>query len=139
MVVALGLVAACDERFEDVSKDPKFKNIVGTRYEIIGSVDAYGIRAHPKAPVEYITFIPPPGIEGYEVDFRLPITPGSIITVVQVLDSNRWPDPSLTFAIELQGTKMPVEVPIRIDLFRGNEGQGRAQLNPDIYRQINSR
>ena len=137
MVVALGLVVACEVKFEDVSRDREFKNLVGTRYEIIGTVDAYGIRAHSKAPVEYITFIPPPGVEGSQIDFRLPIAPGSKITVLRVLRSNRLIDNNISFAIELQGTKMPVEVPMRIELFRGNEGEGRTQLNPTIYRRIN--
>lgn len=136
MVIALGALVACQVQFEDVSKDPKFKHVVGSRYEVVGAVHGYGIRQHSKAEVEYITLIPPPGIEGSEVGFRVPINPGSKITVLKVLRSNRWPDPNLTLVIQLEGTQMPIGTTIRIDLFRGNEGQGLLQLNPGIYRKI---
>jgi len=136
IVIALGALVACQETFVDVSKDPKFRQVVGSQYTVVGRVDGYGIRQHSKAEVEYITLIPPPGIEGSEVGFRVPITLGSRITVLKVLRSNRWPDPNLTLVIRLEGMQMPVETTIIIDLFRGNEGKGLAQLNPSIYRNI---
>lgn len=136
IVIALGALVACQQKFVDVSKDPKFRQVVGSRYTVVGSVEAYGIRQHSKAEVEYITLIPPPGIEGSEVGFRVPITFGSRITVLKVLRSNRWPDPNLTLVIRLEGMQMPIETTIIIDLFRGNEGKGLAQLNPSIYRNI---
>lgn len=136
MVIAVGALVGCDVQFTDVSKKPKFRQLVGARYEVVGALDAYGIRQHSKAEVEYTTLIPPPGIAGSEVGFRITIEPGSTITVLKVLKTNRWPDPDLTLEIQLTGTRMPVETVIRIDLFRGNEGQGIAQLNPRIYRRI---
>lgn len=136
VVIAIGALAGCEERFADVSHDPRFRQLVGTRYQVVDAVDAYGIRHHSKAPVEYITLIPPPGIAGSEVGFRVRIEPRSTITVLEVLKSNRWPDPDLTLEIQLTGTAMPVETVIMIDLFRGNEGDGVAQLNPRIYRKI---
>jgi hypothetical protein len=39
-------------------------------------------------------------------------------------------------AAALIRTRMPVETEIKIDLFRGNEGQGNTGLNPRIYRPI---
>ncbi|MDQ2988102.1 MAG: hypothetical protein M3R60_03245 [Pseudomonadota bacterium] len=74
-VMAVGALAGCDERFADVSNDPRFRQNVGARYEVIGAVDAYGIRHHSKAPVDYVTLIPPPGIAGSEVGFRIRIAP----------------------------------------------------------------
>lgn len=138
MVILVGALVGCDEQFTDVSKDAKFRQLVGARYEVVGALDAYGIRQHSKAKVEYTTLIPPPGIAGSEVGFRITIEPGSTITVLKVLKTNRWPDPDLTLEIQLTGTRMPVETIIKIDLFRGNEGQGIAQLNPRIYRRIAS-
>ncbi|MFZ4878844.1 hypothetical protein ACL9RI_27485 [Janthinobacterium sp. Mn2066] len=138
MCTMLGALVACQVRFEDVSKDPEFRHVIGSRYEVVGVVDAYGIRTHSNAEVEYITFIPPPGFDGSEIGFRVPINYGSKITVLKVLKSNRWPDPNLTFVIQIEGMKMPIDKEIRIDLFRGNEGKGRLQLNPKIYRNIYS-
>ena len=136
MVIAVGALVGCDVQFTDVSKDPEFRQLVGARYEVIGALDAYGIRQHAKAPVEYITLIPPPGIAGSEVGFSIAIEPGSTITVLKVLKTNRWPDPDLTLEVRLTGTRMPVETEIRIDLFRGNEAKDNTGLNPRIYRPI---
>ena len=136
MAIVAGSLLGCDEQFIDVSKDPKFKHLTGTRFRVIGALDAYGIRPHSKAEVEYITLIPPPGIAGSQVGLRIPIEPGSTVTVLKVLKTNRWPDPDLTLQILLTGTRLPVEKVIRIDLFRGNEGTGDTPLNPRIYRAI---
>lgn len=121
---------------DSLSNDPRFRPSVGARYEVVGAVDAYGIRHHSKAPVDYVTLIPPPGIAGSEVGFRIRIEPGSTITVLKVLKSNRWPDPDMTLEVQLTGMRMPVETVVTIDLFRGNEGDGVVQLNPRIYRRI---
>lgn len=136
----LGALLGCssEEKFEDVSGDPKFHAAIEARYEIVGAVDAYGIRPHSKGAVDYITLIPPPGIEGPEVGFKVPIRTGSTITVVKVLRTNRVFDPTMSFVVKLEGTGMPVNVPTRIELFRGNGGAGFLQLNPAIYRQLPS-
>ena len=136
MMIVVGAVLGCDERSIDVSKDIRFTQLVGARYEVIGVLNAYGLRQHSKAPVEYITLIPPPGIGGRQIGFSVAIEPGSTITVLKVLKTNRWPDPDLTLEVQLTGTRMPVETTIRIDLFRGNEGQGNMLLNPRIYRRV---
>ena len=133
----LGTLLACtEETFKDVSDAPEFKIAVGATYEVVGAVDAYGIRRHSGAAVEYITLIPPPGIEGSEVGFRVSVNSGSRIIVLKVLKTNRWIDRDLSFVVKLEGTNMKSDVVTRIDLFRGNEGQGFLQLNPRIYRKM---
>lgn len=134
IVGIIGTLAGCDVAFSDVSKDPKLGGLVGARYEVIGALDAYAIREHSKADVEYTTLIPAPGIAGSEVGFRIAIKQKSEITVLKVLRSNRWPDPDLALEVKLTGTSALIE-PVRIELFRGNEEQGGAQLNPRIYRR----
>ena len=138
LFITLGALVACQVRFEDVSKYPEFRHVIGSRYEVVGAVNAYGIRPHSKAEVEYITLIPPPGFDGSEIGFRVPINYGSKITVLKVLKSNRWPDPNITFVVKIEGTEMPIDSTIRIDLFRGNEGKGSLQLNPEVYQNIYS-
>ncbi len=139
MLAALGLLLGCsEEKLKDVSADPKFSPFVGGRYEVVGLVYAYGIRRHSKAPVDYITLIPPPGIGGTSVGFEIPIRVGSKITVLRVLKTNRVFDPEMDFVVRLEGTEMPAEVVTRISLFRGNEGVGFLQLNPAIYRKLSA-
>ena len=59
------------------------------RYVVVGQVDAYGVRRNSKAPVEYITLIPPPGVQGSEVGFQVPVRLRSTLTVRKVIRTNR--------------------------------------------------
>ncbi len=139
MSIMLGGLSGCfEEQLDDVSKDPKFNQIVGLRYKVVGAVDGYGIRKHSKAEIDYITLIPPPGIQGVQIAFRTPIKVGSTITVLKIFRTNRFFDPNMSIVIQLEGTQMPIDKIIRVDLFRGNEGQGLGQLNPSIYRQLST-
>jgi hypothetical protein len=133
-VLAFGL--SIEEKLTDVSERPENMKEIGLRYEVIGPVDAYGIRRSSQSQVEYVTLIPPPGIAGSEVGFRIPVVGGSKVVVTKVFKTNRWPDPNMTLEVRLEGTKLPVDVPTRIDLFRGNEGSSGLQLNPNIYRRL---
>ncbi|MBQ5949339.1 hypothetical protein [Massilia sp. ST3] len=123
------------ETLEDVSKQRAYKHLVGSKYEIIGTVDAYGIRKHPDQAVEYMILLPRPGIAGWEVAYDVPLRAGTIVTIVEVYDSNRWPDNDITFGVRLEGTRLPESVPVRINLFGGNEGDGSLDLNPMLYRK----
>lgn len=139
MGMVMSLLAACtDETFKDVSRDQKYRNVIGAEYEIVGPLIAYGIRDHPEAPVELVTLIPPPGIEGPEVGFRVPIEIGSRVTVRRVLKTNRVFDAPMTLVVELKGTQLPADSMVRIDLFRGNEGKGNVDLNSMIYRPVHA-
>ena len=84
-------VSACSEvKLTDVSLHADYKPIVGAQYEVMGTLYAHGIRRHAQAPVHYITLVPPPGFDGSEVGFRVPIELGSRITITRVMRTNRW-------------------------------------------------
>lgn len=134
----LGLFGCSDETRVDVSQQPEFGRYVGMQYEVVGLVDAYGIRPHSQAAVEYVTLIPSPGIEGPEVGFRIPLQAGSKLTVQKVIKTNRMFDPNMSFEMLLEGTQLPTAASVRVDLFRGNEGQGGTQLNPKLYRSLST-
>jgi hypothetical protein len=137
MSITMSLLTACtDETFKDVSRNQKYSNVVGAEYEIVGPLIAYGIRDHLDAPVELVTLIPPPGIEGSEIGFRVPIEIGSRVIVRRVLKTNRVFDAPITLVVELKGTRLPIDSVVRIDLFRGNEGEGNIDLNSNIYRRV---
>lgn len=139
IISALGSLLACSSEMllDDVSEDSRFRPIIGTQYEVVSAIQGYGIRKHSKARVDYITLIPPPGIAGSEVGFRLLVTPGTKITVIKVFKTNRWIDPDILLIVRLDGIQMPSNVDTRIELFRGNEGRGFLQLNPNFYRRLN--
>lgn len=130
------MLLGCEERqVADLSDGPEYKGLVGSRYEIIADLVAYGIRRQLNKGAEYITLIPPPGIAGLEVEFAVPIKRGSVVTVLKIVKTNRWPDSDLTLIVHLAGTPMPIEGQIRIDLFRGNEGGAGTLMNQKIYRK----
>jgi hypothetical protein len=129
-------VACGTETRTDVSEQSSFKHLVGEEYEIVGTVIAYGLREHSAAPVDYVTLIPPPGIGGSQVGFRISVQPGSRVVVQRVFKTNRWPDPDMSYDVVLKGMPLPTDAPVRIDLFRGNEGKNPSELNPNLYRKL---
>lgn len=137
VALLLGMISACSEvGLVDVSLDPDHMQLIGEQYEIVGAVDAYGIRPHSKAEVEYITLIPPPGIGGNEVGFKIRLRSGSRITIVKVMETNRWLDCGVAFIVTVEGTSMPIAAMTRIEMNRGNESDGCLDLNPEIYRNV---
>ena len=136
LISIMGLFGCSDESRIDVSQQDEFRRFVGMQFEVIGPVDAYGIRPHSQAAVEYVTLIPMPGIEGPEVGFRVRMQVGSKMTVQKVIKSNRVFDPNMSYEVQLEGTQLPTPAPVRLELFRGNEGEGRMQLNPKLYRSL---
>ena len=136
----VGFLLGCDlrETHQDASAEPRSQAVLGARYAVVGPLDAYGVRQHAQAPVDYITLILPPGVQGPEVGFRMPVRAGAMVTVLKVVRTNRLFDPRMTLIVALDGVVLPVAVPVRIDLFRGNEGQDDLAPNPAVYRRLAS-
>jgi hypothetical protein len=135
-LVPILLMVGCDAKVEYRDVSERHPEILKRRYEVSGVLLAYGIRKHSEAPIDYITLMPPPGIEGKQiVDLgRLPL--GTIFKVKNILLSNRFPDSNESFIIEFETYKFNATVPVRIELFRGNEGRGTFELNAKIYKRL---
>jgi hypothetical protein len=138
LLALLASVAGCDTRetYEDVSAEARSMAVIGTRYEVVGPVEAYGYRRHSQAPVDKVALIPPPGIEGTTIGFNIPVRQGSTVTVRKVIRTNRVFENKMNLEVDLQGMPLPVDAPVTIELMRGNEGDGYLQLNPKIYRKL---
>ena len=128
-------MAACSETLEDIGNDLHYSKYIGLRYEVIGELNAYGIRHNSKAPVKYITMMPPPGIGGLQVAFSSAISPGTIITISKIYKTNRLFESDKTLLVSVDGSQLPENTPVRIELMRGNEGHGKLLFNPKVYRQ----
>jgi hypothetical protein len=135
-LVLILTILGCDAKVEYRDVSERHPEILKRRYEVSGVLLAYGIRKHSQAPIDYITLMPPPGIEGKQiVDLgRLPM--GTAFKVKNVLLSNRFPDSNESIIIEFDSYNFNVTVPIRIELFRGNEGRGTFELNAKIYKRL---
>ena len=130
------MLPACGEtKYADVSTQPGYQELVRATYTIVAPVNAYGIRKHSRAAIEYVTVIPLPGIEGSEVGFRIPIAVGSTLTVMSVYETNRIFDLSVSLGVKLNGTALPANLPILIDLMRGNQGADKLSLNPAVFQR----
>lgn len=81
-----------------------------------------GIRGQPRTIFPYS-----PGIDGPEVASRTTIPSGATLTVISVYESNRLFDPSLR--VRLGGVPLPEDLPVRLDLMRGNQRTARLSLN----------
>lgn len=141
LIIVATLLAGCDtrERYEDASAEARSRAVIGTRYEVVGPVHAHGFRQHSRAPVEHVLLMPPPGVDGPEIGFRVPVRQGSTVTVRKVVRTNRWFGNKMNLEVELEGTPLPVAAPVSIELIRGNEVDGYLQLNPDFYRRLSSK
>ena len=73
---------------------------------------------------------------GSEVGFRITVKEGTVFKVRKVLLTNRVFDPPLTLDVEYLGEDLPPDLPVHIDLFRGNEGVAELSLNPKIYEKV---
>lgn len=134
-IVGIALVAACDVTYTDVSANRHLAPLVGTRYEVVGPVNLYGIGTRRSGALSYITLSPMP-MDGPEFVFSREVPRGAIITVVKVLKTNRWPDSNRVFQVRLHGVPAPPDTFVTVELFLGNESTVPWKLNPMIYREL---
>jgi hypothetical protein len=123
----------------DVSHDRPYRDLLGAKYRIVvDDVRAYGISdGWPSdKTVTHITLIPGIGIGGGEVAFRKPVPKGVVIEVLSA-----WHRPMMVFdnghyyLVAVEDADFPPDVPVRIELLRGNEGGGAA-LNHRVYQKL---
>jgi len=138
LILVAMLLAGCDTRarYEDASAETRSMEVIGVRYEVVGPVQAHGFRQHSQAAVERVLLMPPPGVEGPEIGFRVPVRQGSTVTVRKVVRTNRWIGNKMDLEVNLEGTTLPVTAPVSIGLIRGNERDGSLQRNPSFYRRL---
>jgi hypothetical protein len=114
-----------------------YTQFVGTEYRVIADVYAYGIYEDldNRKVISYVTLIPGVGIAGPEVAFKKRIAKGQIISILSAWRKRMLLDSYVYYVVALQDAEIPHDVQVRIDLIRGNEGEG-AELNPRVYERI---
>jgi hypothetical protein len=123
---------------EELPSTSPYAKIIGAEYRIVGDVSAYGIyeRVDGRKVLSYITLIPGVGIKGSLVESKGPIAKGQRIKILSA-----WRIPILGFTravyylVKFQDADLPHDVPVRIDLSRGNEGVD-VGLNPGTYERL---
>ena len=123
---------------EELPSPSPYAKIIGAEYRIVGDVSAYGIyeRVGDRKVLSYVTLIPGVGIGGSLVESKGPIVKGQHIKILSawrmhLLGFTR----DVYYLVKFQDADLPHDVPVRIDLSRGNEGVD-AGLNPGIYERL---
>lgn len=141
------VISGCEGRdFVDLNSDPKYAALVGARYQVGSGVTAYGIQDYERREkgVLYITLIPGVGIGGPEVGLTKRVESGSVFTVQRVvrhagllgsIHDSIFGLSGLVYIGSLQGSGLPHDKEVRLDLSRGNEGVG-LEPNEQIYQRV---
>ena len=123
---------------EELPSASPYAKIIGAEYRIVGDVSAYGIyeRVGDRKVLSYVTLIPGVGIGGSLVESKGPVVKGQHIKILSawrmhLLGFTR----DVYYLVKFQDADLPHDVPVRIDLSRGNEGVD-AGLNPGIYERL---
>jgi hypothetical protein len=132
-----GVAIACSTAAGvDVSQEVEFTEMIGRDYQIVGDVDAYGIKNEDRdTNASYVTLIPPPGIGGREVVFMKRLPKGQTFRIVAATRRQRAFTNGIDYVVELNGADLPQGLDVRIALFRGNES-GDTDLNPSLYQRV---
>jgi hypothetical protein len=111
-----------------------YAEMIGREYEVVvDGVALYGIYDFGRPlKLGWMTVVPDPGVSGSSVAFRCQIPRGQRFRIVAVWRSHAlvWND--FYHVIEFVGAKVPENVPIQLELFRGNEGRG-VEPNAALY------
>ena len=138
-VASVLLVAAGCTRYtdRDLSATSPYSEMIGAEYEVrVDDLELYGISdVDRRTEVTSMTLVPPPGIGGSEVAFRCRVPRGTRLRIAAVRHRNLVFDNGLYYLLELPGSGVPEGIPIELELFRGNEGEGR-EPNAHRYRRI---
>jgi hypothetical protein len=137
MSLLLALAACGTVSRKEISGTKPYADLIGTTYRVVADdLQAYGIyESLNNRIVTYVTLIPGVGIGGPEVAFRQPIPKGSELAILSAWTQTIWFDNPVYYVVAVPNVDLPRDVPVQIELFRGNEGAG-VDLNPRIYSKL---
>ena len=132
---------SCAGGYRDVSEKSKYKQFIGQKYEIIADLDAYGVRENSGQPEKNVILIPGhTAIGGPEIGFVNRLAEKSKVTITGVSMGKAWLGCDVVFVVKLEedGKQIYQDLPVMIEMLRGNEHNNCTTLNPEIYRRINN-
>jgi hypothetical protein len=134
-LLAVVLVSCATGPDRELTHTKPYADLVQTEYTVIADdLYAYGIYDHlnSRDRVGSIALIPGVGIAGLEVAFRKHVPKGQVIRIVSAWRQFLLFDNGVYYLVTIEGSDLPRDIPIRLELFRGNEGVG-AEPNPAVY------
>lgn len=137
MMVIATSSACIKPAVEELTLTSPYANLIGAEYRVVGDVVAHGIykNLNQRVAPSYITLVPGVGFSGPEVAFKKPIAKGQHITILSAWRERQLISWDVYYLVTLQNTDLPRDVPVQIELSRGNEGVD-AGLNPAVYERL---
>ena len=131
------LSVSCHRReHEQLTTAKPYADLIGAEYEVIsGDVRAYGISSSQDDTIGWIQMMGGVGVGGPEVLFNKPVNRGVTVKILSAWRSYSLTDSDDYYVVAVTGADLPANVPVRIELNRGNEGDG-VDLNPRVYRRM---
>ena len=120
-----------------LSDQAPYSDFIGAQYQVIADdLKVYGVYVpledkHNNKPIRYILLIPGVGIGGPEIAWEKHVPKGQVFKILSA-----WNQGGAYYEVNIEGIDLPVGVPVRLELMRGNEGGGEGELNPKVYRRL---
>ena len=136
LVLAI-LVSGCSSGIpENLTSEHPYSGFIGARYRVVATnLYAYGVyESLNDKKLSYITLVPL-DLSGPEFAFRRTVAPGQTITILSAWRRAVLLDSGVYYLVEVENADLPQDIPVRLEMFRGNEGRD-GDLNPEIYKRL---
>jgi hypothetical protein len=121
---------------QDVTSKTPYAEVVGERYRVVADgLYAYGVfESLNNRTVSFVDLVPL-RIGGPEIAFEQEIPKGQVIRIVSARQRHTAFGRRTYYVVALESSPLRVDVPVHLELSRGNEGVG-AELNPALFRRV---
>lgn len=131
----LALAACSSGPAKEITLMKPYADLIGAKYRTVDNVYAIGVHdSLPNRTVGWI-ILSPIKLGGRENVLLRTIPKGQTIQILSAWHHLMLFDSGVYYLVAVENADLPQGVPIRLELFRGNEGVG-ADLNPAIYRKL---
>lgn len=122
---------------KEITSTKPYADLIGAKYSVVADdLYAYGVYdSIDDRRLGYVALVPSPKMAGPEFAFSRIVPKGQVITILGAWRQSIPLQSGVYYLIAVENLDLPRGVPIRVELFRGNESVG-ADLNPAIYRRL---
>lgn len=122
----------------DITQQSAYSAVADQSVELLLPVDMYGIRSRPDdRAVTYFTLLPAStAIDGPEIGSKERLLPGATLRIAAARKRATMFGSEIYYIVTVERHQIKNKFEIRLELSRGNEGDGWASLNPRIYRHV---
>jgi len=121
---------------KDITSTKPYADLIGAKYTVVAdNVYAYGVYdSLPNRTVSWV-ILSPIKLGGRENVLLRTIPKGQTVRILSAWHHLVLFDSGVYYLVEVENADFPQNVPIRLELIRGNEGTG-PDLNPLVYRKL---